>query len=473
MSVREENVAVTTGAPAVPSHPPLRFPLITENSFRVLGVPSSASRRELLDADAAFRRTLKLGVARTTGWDLPWLGNMERTEATLQNAAGRLAEPEKRLIDRMFWFGPDAKELVNFDSEVRLNASSSQESSELDHDMALLMLAQAASKDPLFLDLPRWQAAIVAWIRVTSSDDYWTSLIKQDDAGDFEPPANNTDLSAVRHRANELAFSVVAEAARAQVASGNEAVVSRIITLIRGAPLQNDLRYGLENEILGPIEGSIIDLCREICTGCRSKIEHENDAAKKNKQVCAIATPRLDAELLPRLTRLENIGGKDSPFARRSRGEVALAYAEIAACWTWADDFVKSEELYKRAYIFAAGTPAEGRIKESVEKVKNPAHRQRDNFKPIKRPPALHTVNGIGTHLYSLGIAYPPNPEWQYATLYFVVLFIPIIPLKRYLVRSAGGNSWYFYATIRFGAVQWIHLGILGFILLASLLSPH
>jgi hypothetical protein len=473
MRSQQQSAATIVGAPPLPAAPPLRFPLVTQNGFRAFGVPANASRRELLAADGSFRRALKLDMAKPTDWDLPWLGGVDRTEATLQNATGRLADVERRLIDRLFWFGPDAQDLVKLSPEAARALSSTTGNPDSDHDAALLMLLHLAYTDSLFADTGRWQASITAWISAVSKDDYWTLLLDRDRDGDFEPAANDDDLSAVRHRANQLALAAIAEAGKAQAAAGNEAVVSRIVQLVRNTPLENELRYGLENEIIGPIEEEIIRLCREISTGCRSKIVHENAAAEKNQPICTTTTPRLDAELLPRLAKLERIAGKDSMFARRARGEIALAFAEIAACWTWADNFMKSEELYKRAHAFAGGTPAEGRIKEAVEKVKNPAHLQRDKFKPIKNVPPLRTVNGIGISLYSLGIAYPPKPEWRYATLYFVVLFIPLIPLKRYLVTPGGGNSWYFHATIRFGAVQWIHLGFIVVFGLTSLLSLH
>ncbi len=65
-------------------------------------------------------------------------------------------------------------------------------------------------------------------------------------------------------------------------------------------------------------------------------------------------------------------------------------------------------------------------------------------LEPLDKAPSMHTINGIGTMLYG---HYQPNADGIYiATLWFVVLFIPIFPLGAYVVRKAGGNSWTFYA---------------------------
>ena len=465
------SAAISGQAPAAP---PLRFPPVTENVFRVFGVSTSASRVELQAANNSIRRLLKLQMAKATDWDLLWLDPVDRTDGSLQNAIGRLTDVERRLVDRLFWLGPDAADLAKLQPGASFGLPRPLERRpESNHDVALLMLLHAAVANSTFLDRARWQSAIAAWQQAVNDDDYWNAMLDDDRRGGFEPLANADDVMAVRRRALKLALSVIANAAKAAAAGGNEAVVARVLQLFRAARLPDELGYGLENEIVGSLEEEIIKLCKEICGGCRSKIVRESDAAAKNKPVCAAATPRLEAELLPRLAKLERIAGKDTVFAQRGRGELALAFSELAACWTWADDFVKSEELYKRAYALAVGTPAEGHIKEATKRVKNPAHLQRDRFKPIKSPPTLRTVNGIGVHLYSLGIPYPPKPEWHYATLYLVVLFIPLIPLKRYLVTPASNGAWYFHATIRFGAVQWIHLLFILAIALFFFLGPR
>jgi hypothetical protein len=55
-------------------------------------------------------------LAKSTDWDLSWLDTLARTEAALQNATGRLADVERRLIDRLFWFSQNSVDLVRLAS---------------------------------------------------------------------------------------------------------------------------------------------------------------------------------------------------------------------------------------------------------------------------------------------------------------------------------------------------------------------
>jgi len=461
-------------SPPAPPPPPLAFPLAQGNSFRICGLPTSASRTELQSATASFRRAMKLGVAKATDWDLPWLGRLERTEGSVQNASGQLSDVERRLTDRLFWFDRQAADLARLGpGAVASLPQPLPGRPEYNHDVALLGLLYAGAADPTFLDGARWQAAIASWQQAVSADGYWSAVLDQDRRGGFEPQADLDDIVMLRRRAVDLGLSAIIAAAKSDAAGGGEAVVGRILAILRNAPLESERRFMIENEIIGPLEEEIMRVCGDIRTECRSQIKHENDAAAANKPICGKATQRLESEILRRLARLERIAGKDAVYAQRSRGEVAHSFAEIAACWTWADDFVTSEELLKRAQAMAIGTPAQGQIQEQAGKIANPAQLQRDRVKPVKSAPTLHTINGIGTNLYSLGIKYPPQPELQLATLYFVVFFIPIIPLRRYLVRPSPNGGWYFHATLRFGVVQWVHLGVVALLALAFFLGAH
>ena len=97
---------------------------------------------------------------------------------------------------------------------------------------------------------------------------------------------------------------------------------------------------------------------------------------------------RLNGEAIPRLERLQRIVGKESVFAKRSRGDVADALSQIAACWTWADDMFESENALKRAKPLAEGTPVEQQIEKKLEDLKKPAQFKRDEVKSLGKGPA-------------------------------------------------------------------------------------
>lgn len=86
---------------------------------------------------------------------------------------------------------------------------------------------------------------------------------------------------------------------------------------------------------------------------------------------------------------------------------------------------------------------------------------------PLTSAPSLFTMNGFGTMLY--GKADPRPDGWYTATLYLVALFIPIIPLGRYIVRDAGGRSWNFAGKVPLTKGQrWYRRGV-GLAVLAAI----
>ena len=86
-------------------------------------------------------------------------------------------------------------------------------------------------------------------------------------------------------------------------------------------------------------------------------------------------------------------------------------------------------------------------------------HAAYEGMRQIDAPPGLRTVNGFGTMLYG-NRDHDARTDTYVATLYFCALFIPVIPLACYRVRSAG-SGWQFLGKVRFGKVQKWQLGVL------------
>lgn len=75
--------------------------------------------------------------------------------------------------------------------------------------------------------------------------------------------------------------------------------------------------------------------------------------------------------------------------------------------------------------------------------------------------PSLFTLNGFGTKIY--GKSDESSDGTYITTLFLTALFIPVIPIKQYLVRHEGGNRYAFYGTVpssdAIKAWQWVTLG--------------
>ncbi|MCA8958910.1 MAG: tetratricopeptide repeat protein [Planctomycetes bacterium] len=65
------------------------------------------------------------------------------------------------------------------------------------------------------------------------------------------------------------------------------------------------------------------------------------------------------------------------------------------------------------------------------------------DFQPVRRPPTLYTLNGVGTAVYGRRDA-DPETHTYIKTVCFCVLFIPLLALRAYRVADAGGGGWFF-----------------------------
>jgi Flp pilus assembly protein TadD len=87
---------------------------------------------------------------------------------------------------------------------------------------------------------------------------------------------------------------------------------------------------------------------------------------------------------------------------------------------------------------------------------------------PIKKPPTMFTMNGVGTSLYGKQ-ELDPNDGTYIATLFFTLVFLPVFPLGQYLVSPADGNKWYFHAKVPVGRKMrsWRRASLAGAVVLA------
>ena len=77
---------------------------------------------------------------------------------------------------------------------------------------------------------------------------------------------------------------------------------------------------------------------------------------------------------------------------------------------------------------------------------------------PISGPPSLGTLNTVGFKVY--GNEPFDNSGRYFTVLYFVALFLPLLPLQRYLVSDAPGGGWYFHAKAPFTKSMKAHLAV-------------
>jgi hypothetical protein len=339
------------------------------------------------------------------------------------------------------------------------------------HDEALnrLFVAFEAGLDDSGVAL--WVQALQAWHTVISDDDYWALVLALEEGGGFEPVAIPSDVNALRDDAVRLAADALIVAGRDALARSDTSTVRRILAALRALTDTGPWAAAAQEDIASPAVERLRALCRAVREECGSKIARDQDAAERNKSVCDAALKRFRGEIEPALHGVTQILPPGHEAAQQSREEAALCLSSIATDYTWADDFIASEELHEEALKLAKDTLGAIRIEHGLAQVRDSARKQRvfGALKPISSAPSLSTVNGFGFRLYGKS-DYDPETQSYATTHYFVALFIPVFPIARYrVIDMEGGYRFLGKLPLRKGD-RW-HLGIVAAAIAAMVFS--
>ena len=419
--------------------------ILKTNAFRTLRLSANATSSEIHKAAASMRRDAALGIADTTAADIPDLGEVPRTEQDIRNALGRLANPEQRLRDRLFWFhvlpqSKDAKAQARPTDEV-----SQMQTIARDHDEALgcLLAAFKAGVDEPGLSL--WVQALRGWHQVVSDDDSWALTLALEGRGAFEPAALPSEIDTLRDDAVRLAAEVLVIAGRDALARNDAATVRRILSTLGELVDTGPWASVAQEDIAAPAVERIQALCGIVREESGSKIVREQGSSQRNKSLCDTALRRFREEVEPSLQRVIELVPLEHEAAQQCREGAALCLSGIATDYTWASDFIVSEKLHEEALSLAHDTLAAIKIEDALAETREAANRQRvfGPLKPISSAPSLRTDNGIGFKLYG-NSDHDPDSGSFVATYYFVFFFIPIFPVARYRVSMEGSQYRFF-----------------------------
>jgi hypothetical protein len=428
---------------------------LKENAYRVLRLPSEATVPEIHKAAADIRRAILLDAADPTPDDIPPLGPIIRTEATIRAAVGRLGNPAQRVADRLFWF----HELPSRTSAGPCEAKQT----ELDeiasrHDRALHELFAAFSVGLDEAGVTTWTRALRTWHGVVSNDDYWALSLAIEQGGTFEPVVLPSEVDALRDEAVAIAAEPLVIAARDAVSREDVETAGRIMRALDDLADTGHWVRNTQYDIASPIAEHVRSLCRAIREELGPKIVREQDAGEQNKAHCEMGLKRFRSEIEPALQRVLQLVPTDHELAQQSREEAALCLSGIATDYTWADDFIKSEALREEALKLARDTLGAIRIEEGLAEIREAARKQRIFGKPITSAPPLTTINGFGFTLYGHS-DFDPQTQSYSTTHYFVALFLPIFPIARYRVINVGGR-YRFLGKLPFRRAECWHFGI-------------
>jgi hypothetical protein len=95
-------------------------------------------------------------------------------------------------------------------------------------------------------------------------------------------------------------------------------------------------------------------------------------------------------------------------------------------------------------------------------------------LKPVQSPPNLHTINGFGCRLYgktAVSSRLQRSDDGPYiTTCYITIAYIPVIPIRRYLIEPISHNKYRFLGKLPLRLIDRLQLLFLGFVLIALVL---
>jgi archaellum component FlaC len=441
------------------------------NAFRVLRIPATAALSEIYKAAESMKRKASLGPVAMEVFDIPTLGTVPRAEADIRAATGRLTNPVLRLRERLFWFhavpgGGDVRQ----PSPQRLPSDPSERAARM-HDEALasVCVAQSIPLSDEFAEI--WVKALLAWCECVFDDDYWAVVLNLEEQGGFEPIALPSEVDALRKDAVRLAAEGLVMAGRDALVRCDTLMLRRVLGALGDLNETGPWAMAAREDIASPAVEQLQTFCKSIRDDFGSKIIQKDDAAGQNKSICDAALKQFKDEIKPLLHRILMILPSDHETVQRAREETAFCLSSIATDYTWADDFIVSEQLREEALEIAKDTVGVIRIEAGLEEIRRAARHQRvfGNLESISSAPSLTTWNTIGFKLYGHSDDDPETGSYV-ATHYFVALFLPLFPLARYRVIHTGGGYRFFGKLPLRKGDRW-HLGISGALILAVILG--
>jgi tetratricopeptide (TPR) repeat protein len=106
----------------------------------------------------------------------------------------------------------------------------------------------------------------------------------------------------------------------------------------------------------------------------------------------------------------------------------------------------------------------------------NELQRRFPAMKPVKSPPGLVTINGIGVSMYGKR-DFDPATGTYIKTRCFCFVFIPLFPIDAYRVSDAPGRGWYFLGKEKVSGfargVRWCALAIVAFFVGSGMWAAH
>ncbi|TDD91827.1 hypothetical protein [Actinomadura rubrisoli] len=335
--------------------------LYRENAFRVTGLAVSASARDIR------RHTERLRVASRFETDAPAetvLFGEPPDPAETRQAAQRLRDPARRLLDEFFWFWPlEAGRPDQAVAALRRGDTAEAErvwkddgSAVAQHNLAVLAHARALdSSDPAL-----WHEVFETWQRVVRDDPFW--MLLETRAREFADPRLGPGTAArLREDLPEALLGINARLAVTALRDGRRSEAEAHIGFMNRSGFD---RLDIAEALRRAVEPDAARL--------RSIGEKAERAVDADPAEGAEAAQRLLDQAAPLLDALAIALPPDHPVLRGAKDDVAVRtlHCVIPYC-NETDDWKSAVQVIERALPVAATKAVRKRLKDSLATVRS------------------------------------------------------------------------------------------------------
>lgn len=273
--------------------------LYRDNAFRVLGLLTTATTRDIERHQRNLKMSAKLGIGSTGQDQRGYLPLPPPDDDAIQRATERLRDPESRFIDEFFWFWTprtasardEALDLL-FANRVNETAGILEQQKEHDatgitsHNLAVLYHARALdfehraatdgfTKGELETCGRWWKGAYREWRQLLNNESFWSQVTAR--IRELNDPRLTTGLARrIRHSLPKAIFQINALLAVRAAEEADEATCNYHIQLAREFGFGKELLDAVLGEVITPIRHRIRMACDRLRGNTDVKTGHGN-----------------------------------------------------------------------------------------------------------------------------------------------------------------------------------------------------
>jgi len=482
---------------------------LKNNAYNILGLDTMASQKEILKRSKEIINRLKIDDFPEYDFDLDFFDNF-RTEESVKEAIQKLQTPKKQIREYFFWFqitdNIDKQALgllksKNYENTLLVwgNAASGETANAYLYkkNLAILYLLLLAIDD----NKKYLQDSLSLWKSLIDSEKFWISFIKvyklhneqtasQEIVADFRKNVSNylADIYTEFHQLykdtsyiNEFqkVFTAKGERVEKDILGPAYRTINEAVEKLEKMKVSADvILYTREKEIIKELIGLIrVELNNLIDLGLYNDSQTR---VMRDRAASALRSLSIDfhnnlneikialglAKIAEEISGIESSKSKIQADIATLQGNLEYQakkneFNKVIETIVQKIKSGKSEKALKEINYLLYNNETDAELKKSLQELKQTLEEKIvKHGKPIGDAPSMYTFNGIGSKVYG-------------DTLYFVVLFIPVIPIARYSLEDHSNGSYTFFGKLELHKWQrywqYILIGIVAIWILSAI----